>query len=121
MEKITLAVGCLVVFLLPFASVNAATSLTDREKLGKTLYFDENLSINRNQSCASCHTPPSFVDPANTLDPVNAVVSLGSDTTLNGGRNAPTASYAAFSPFFRWDPAEGLFFGGQFWDGRAPH
>jgi len=97
-----------------------AAALTNKEKLGSLLYFDEDLSINKNQACASCHLPPGFVDPANVADPVNSVVSLGSDISLNGGRNAPTASYAAFSPFFRWDPAEGLYFGGQFWDGRAP-
>ncbi|WP_455205793.1 cytochrome-c peroxidase [Kaarinaea lacus] len=93
--------------------------LTPKEQLGELLYFDENLSINRNQACASCHLPPAFVDPANTADPLNSVVSLGSDITLNGGRNAPSAGYAAFSPFFHWDPVEGLYIGGQFWDGRA--
>ncbi|HSH13663.1 MAG TPA: cytochrome c peroxidase, partial [Desulfurivibrionaceae bacterium] len=38
---------------------------------------------------------------------------------LNGGRNAPTSSYAAFIPVFSWDAVEGLYVGGQFWDGRA--
>jgi len=93
--------------------------LSAKEKLGQLLYFDEELSINRNQACASCHFPPAFVDPANVADPVNSVVSLGSDVSLNGGRNAPSAAYAAFSPFFHWDPVEGLYVGGQFWDGRA--
>jgi len=93
--------------------------LTPKEQLGQLLYFDQDLSINRNQACASCHFPQAFVDPANTADPVNSVVSLGSDVTLNGGRNAPSAGYAAFSPFFHWDSVEGLYVGGQFWDGRA--
>ena len=51
--------------------------LSDKEKLGQILYFDANLSINRNQACASCHTPPNFVDPANVADPANSVVSSG--------------------------------------------
>lgn len=120
MKRISTGVFSLVALLfLPITSSIAATTQNDIERLGELLYFDKNLSINYNQACASCHTPPGFADPANSVDPTNAVVSLGSDTTLNGGRNAPTASYAAFSPFFRWDPAEGLFFGGQFWDGRA--
>jgi cytochrome c peroxidase len=46
-------------------------------------------------------------------------VSDGSDATLFGGRNAPEASYAGFSPIFHYDAAEGLFVGGLFWDGRA--
>ncbi len=36
-----------------------------------------------------------------------------------GNRSAPTAAYAAFSPRFHYDEAEGLYVGGQFWDGRA--
>jgi cytochrome c peroxidase len=46
-------------------------------------------------------------------------VSDGSDPTLFGGRNAPEASYAGFSPIFHYDADEGLFIGGLFWDGRA--
>lgn len=102
-----------------FAVGPAASVLSDKEKLGQILYFDTNLSINRNQSCASCHTPPSFVDPANTADPANAVVSAGSDISLHGGRNAPSAGYAAFSPAFQWLGLFGVYIGGQFWDGRA--
>ena len=98
---------------------SAGAGLTPKQELGKILYFDTNLSMNRNQACASCHLPPTFADPANAADPAQAPVSLGSDTSLNGGRNAPTASYAAFSPKFRYDPVDGLFIGGQFWDGRA--
>lgn len=100
-------------------TIGTSDGLSDKEKLGQLLYFDTDLSINKNQACASCHFPPAFVDPANTLDPANSVVSLGSDTSLNGGRNAPSAAYAAFSPFFHWEPVEGLYIGGQFWDGRA--
>jgi cytochrome c peroxidase len=46
-------------------------------------------------------------------------VSDGSIPTLFGGRNAPTAAYAGFSPIFHYDEGEGLFIGGLFWDGRA--
>ena len=108
------------VTVLVCAQTLFAATLTDKQQLGKLLYFDTDLSANKNQACASCHTPPGFADPANLADPANAVVSLGSDISLNGGRNAQTASYAAFSPFFRWDSVAGLYVGGQFWDGRAP-
>jgi cytochrome c peroxidase len=33
--------------------------------------------------------------------------------------NSPSAGYAAFSPAFHWDSSEGLYVGGQFWNGRA--
>jgi cytochrome c peroxidase len=101
------------------AGSGGISEITSKERLGQLLYFDQDLSIYKNQACASCHFPPAFVDPANAADPANNVVSLGSDVTLNGGRNAPSAGYAAFSPFFHWDPVEGLYVGGQFWDGRA--
>ena len=39
------------------ASTKAAPVLTDIEQLGKSIFFDENLSLNENQSCASCHGP----------------------------------------------------------------
>lgn len=107
------------VFSMQSNASNGGSNNKQKAQLGKLLYFDENLSIHRNQACASCHTPPNFVDPANVSDPANSVVSLGSDRSLNGGRNSPSAAYAAFSPFFHWDGAEGLYIGGQFWDGRA--
>ena len=35
----------------------AAFDLTSLEQLGKDIFFDEDLSFNRNQSCATCHGP----------------------------------------------------------------
>lgn len=99
-------------------SLTVAQVLTPEQKLGERLYSDENLSLNRNQSCASCHDPDSgFVDPDNVKD--LTPVSDGSIKTRFGTRNAQSAAYAAFSPFFHWDSTEGLYVGGQFWDGRA--
>ena len=45
-------------------------------------------------------------------------MSLGGDGVSRGARNAPTASYAAFSPAFGRG-TDGHFRGGMFWDGRA--
>lgn len=102
--------GCLMAFAAP-----AFAQPTDEEILGEELYFDENLSINNNQSCASCHLPATgFADPDQQFP-----TSEGSVAGLFGGRNAPSAAYAAFAPKFYWDGAAGLFVGGQFWDGRA--
>lgn len=101
-------------------------------ELGRALYQDKNLSLNRNQSCASCHslvrvvkpgatlnlfTPGLFVDPENAL--YGTAVSKGSVAGRSGGLNAPSAGYAAFSPAFHWNGSEGLYVGGQFWNGRA--
>jgi cytochrome c peroxidase len=108
----------------------AREMLTDEQKLGKLLYEDENLSLNRNQSCASCHSlrpvqqhhafsksAPGFVDPENVKK--GTAVSSGSLPHRKGTLNAPSAGYSAFSPLFHWDEEEGLYVGGQFWNGRA--
>jgi cytochrome c peroxidase len=98
----------------------AAAGLNKEQELGKLLYFDRYLSANHNQSCASCHDQAAgFADPLNLRLPDQFPTSAGSDTTLFGGRNAPPAGYAMFSPPFGFDPVEGLYVGGQFWDGRA--
>lgn len=101
-------------------------------ELGKALYQDKNLSLNKNQSCASCHSlhrmvkagetvslfsPGLFVDPTNALQ--GTPISRGSVSGESGSLNAPSAGYAAFSPAFHWDGNQGLYIGGQFWNGRA--
>ena len=86
------------------------------ERLGAALFHDENLSLNRSQSCASCHDPEQgFSDPRRAA---NGAFSLGDDGESLGNRNAPTASYAAFVPPLHQN-AEGEWIGGLFWDGRA--
>ncbi|MDF1534556.1 MAG: cytochrome-c peroxidase [Methanosarcinaceae archaeon] len=90
-----------------------ATELTDKEELGKLIYFDEDLSVPKGQSCASCHHPDfGFANPDQSR-----AVSQGAVSVRFGNRNSPTAAYAAYSPDFHTD--EGMYVGGQFWDGRA--
>jgi cytochrome c peroxidase len=86
------------------------------EALGQALYFDKNLSKNRTQACATCHSPESgFADGRD--NGVGGAVSLGDDGRSLGDRNAPTAAYAAFSPSFHLNE-KGIYAGGQFHDGR---
>lgn len=91
------------------------------EDLGEALFSDTNLSKNRSQSCATCHVPEAgFSDPRDNGygHGVSHAVSLGDDAKSIGDRNAPTATYARFSPPFHKN-AEGAYVGGLFWDGRA--
>jgi len=84
--------------------------------LGAALFFDVNLSQNRTQSCATCHDPArAFIDWRD--NGVAAAASLGGDLVSLGDRNAPTISYAAFTPDFHIN-AVGEYEGGMFWDGR---
>ncbi|MCB2178446.1 cytochrome-c peroxidase [bacterium] len=102
-------------FTFTFTQSQAETALSPKEQLGMKLYFDEDLSEPSGQACASCHDPNfGFVDPDSEL-PVSEGVIPG----MFGGRNSPSAAYAMFSPIFHFDETEGLWIGGQFWDGRA--
>ena len=93
----------------------AQNGLTPLEELGEFLYFDEDLSEPSGQACASCHDPAvGFDDPDSDL-PVSEGVIPG----LFGGRNSPISAYAMYAPILHFDEAEGLWIGGQFWDGRA--
>lgn len=100
------------------ASQELPIPLTDpKALLGSQLFFDINLSKERNQSCATCHDIANgFVDKRN--DVFSGAVSLGSDGHSVGGRNTPTAGYAAFTPSFH-RMADGEYRGGQFLDGRS--
>ncbi|MBX2812512.1 MAG: hypothetical protein KTR25_11910 [Myxococcales bacterium] len=102
------------------------------EELGEALFFDTNISFNRKQACATCHSiDHGFID--NRLGDEGEIsrVSIGTDENSLGTRNAPTTTYARFVPPF--NPAgirqrfnrqnqnrryEGPL-GGLFWDGRA--
>jgi cytochrome c peroxidase len=119
-SKTFLAIGIILLLaLIPVAAMASPmpvmNELSDIEKLGEFLYFDENLSEPAGQSCASCHDPAfGFDDPDSNL-PVSEGVNLG----LFGGRNSPISAYAMYSPIMYFDDVEGLWIGGQFWDGRA--
>jgi cytochrome c peroxidase len=109
------------VALLLVAGGGSAFALTPQEELGRSIFFDQNLSINSNQSCAACHAPESGwtgPDPA-----INAFGSVyeGSVPGLFGNRKPPSSAYATPSPTLHYviQKQEALFIGGNFWDGRA--
>ena len=94
------------------------SSEISEEGLGQVLFFDVNLSKNRTQSCSTCHEPETaFVDDRE--NGIKKMASLGDDLKSLGDRQAPTVSYAKFSPKFYFDSKKGFYVGGQFWDGRA--
>jgi len=100
------------------AKVNARVlsdgELSDKESLGKLIFFDTNLSEPAGQSCASCHDPESgFAEPDRQL-PVSEGVIAG----RFGVRNALSAGYTKFTPAFTLGASPMAVQGGQFWDGR---
>jgi cytochrome c peroxidase len=105
---------------LMLVSVAAAqdSEPTPIEELGKAIFFDNNLSVNNNLSCAGCHDPEvGFTGPLSDINAAGAVYE-GSVLGRFGNRKPPSAAYATVSPVFHMDK-KGLFTGGNFWDGRA--
>jgi cytochrome c peroxidase len=116
----------LTIFAVFFVSLansraSAPVALSSEQLLGRFLFFDTNLSKPPGQSCASCHDPGAgFTAPDHNLP-----VSQGAIRSRFGNRNAPSASYAMFSPPLHYDPTirpgimEGMYVSGLFWDGRV--
>ena len=91
---------------------------TAKETLGKLIFFDENLSLNSNQSCATCHAPEAgWTGPTSFINDHGAVYE-GSIPGAFGDRKPPSSAYATQSPILHVDK-KGVFVGGNFWDGRA--
>ena len=98
-----------------------AQPLDPLEALGKSLFFNTDLSFNRNMSCASCHDPSyGFASPSETANAHGGVVE-GSIKGRFGNRRPPSAAYAGQAPVFHHQMEDGevLFRGGAFLDGRA--
>jgi len=95
-----------------------ANALTPEEQLGKSIFFDK-ISSPDWMACAQCHAPNvGFTGPIPGINKHGAVYR-GAIPTRFGNRKPPSAAYATLSPVFYYDSDEGLFIGGNFWDGRA--
>ena len=113
----TLAAG---VGLVP--TMASGADLTPIEQLGRQIFFDTQLSLRKNQACATCHVPEAgWVGDDSKINEAGAVYG-GSINGTFGNRNPPSSAYATLSPIFHLDvedPDDPLFVGGNFWDGRA--
>ena len=111
----------LIIALLFFAGFEmclTAQSLTPMEELGKALFFDK-ISSPDNMACAECHAPSvGFTGPIPGVNKKGGVYH-GAVPQRFGNRKPPSAAYATLSPIFDYDETEGIFVGGNFWDGRA--
>jgi cytochrome c peroxidase len=93
--------------------------------LGKLLFYDKALSVNRNEACAFCHMPQTGFQGAIESLNKGEVAQPGSVRTRFSLRKPPSAAYAAFAPplFYADKPGEAkcshCFIGGNFWDLRA--
>ncbi len=94
------------------------SELTPLEQLGKEIFFDK-ISEPGSMSCADCHSPSvGFTGPLSGIN-LKGSVYRGASPQRFGNRKPPSAAYATCSPIFHFDTDEGIFEGGNFWDGRA--
>jgi cytochrome c peroxidase len=93
--------------------------------IGKVLFFDKNLSVNRNTACAFCHIPETGFQGGIEIINRTGINQPGSVRTRFSLRKPPSAAYAAFSPPLQYPTKPGqakcsqCFIGGNFWDVRA--
>jgi cytochrome c peroxidase len=89
------------------------------ETLGELMLFDNNMSPNKNQACASCHMP--YVGFGGPIPSVNLTMIAfpGTVHSRAGKRTAQRHPYSPFFPVLQYNQEQGLFFGGNFWDSRA--
>lgn len=117
MSKLRFTLYVLTAFLI--SGTLLSQDLTQKEILGKLIFFDTNLSTPAGESCASCHGPEAgFTGPISNTNNTT-VVYPGAIPTRFGNRKPPTAAYGGASPVFYFDVKAHLFIGGMFWDGRA--
>ena len=73
------------------AGAGAAFGLTPQEQLGKSIFFDVNLSIDGNQACAACHAPEwGWTGPIPGINEAGAVYE-GSIQGRFGNRKPPSS------------------------------
>jgi len=89
------------------------------ELLGKLMLFDKELSVNRNEACAFCHTPETgFTGPVSELNRTTGSYP-GSVRTRFSERKPQTHTYAPLAPVLHYNEGQGDLVGGNFWDMRA--
>jgi cytochrome c peroxidase len=121
MRYVRPASGALLYALIAASSISTAAGLSPTEQFGKSIFFDTNLSIGANQSCADCHGPAAgWTGPVSNVNAMGSVYE-GSIGGRFGNRKPPSSAYATPSPILHAeiDRKDVLFEGGNFWDGRA--
>ncbi|HTT77867.1 MAG TPA: cytochrome c peroxidase [Candidatus Binataceae bacterium] len=89
------------------------------QTLGKLLNFDKNMSPYRNIACAFCHMPyAGFSGPIPSVN-LTMIAYPGTAHYRAAKRTAMRYTYATNFPVLQYNDVQGLFFGGNFWDGRA--
>lgn len=83
-----------ILFLSVGVGVATSQNLTPKEDLGRQIFLDEKLSVNGNQSCATCHgSQVGWTGPNEEINK-NGAVYEGSELGAFGDRKPPSSAYA---------------------------
>ena len=89
------------------------------EVLGKLLNFDQNMSPFKNDGLRFCHMPyAGFSGPIPSVN-LTMIAYPGSARYRANKRTAQRYTYSPNFPVLEFNNAQGLFFGGNFWDARS--
>jgi cytochrome c peroxidase len=110
-----------VLFAFALLGTASAQEITPIEELGELIFNDTDLSLNLNQSCASCHDEAWGATGPDPFVNADGAVYEGSVAGRFGARKPPSSAYATLSPIFNFAKQGngGVWTGGNFWDGRA--
>jgi len=94
------------------------TGFSDKQWLGKQLFFDAKLSDPAGQACAACHASQvGWTGPDEAINQGGAGYE-GAVTGRFANRKPPSSAYGGVSLALHFDATSG-WTGGMFWDGRA--
>ena len=121
----------LVLFVLIFIVISASNKIsessgddlrpanfTDKQWLGKQLFFDTNLSEPAGLACAGCHGSQVGWAGPDAVNNLGGAAYEGAVKGRFGNRKPPSSAYCGDSPILHLDTTNG-WTGGMFWDGRA--
>ena len=94
-------------------------SMHQIQTLGKLEIFDRSLSVNKNESCSTCHMPEAGYTGASQILNMTTVAYPGSVKTRFSGRKPQSYAYATLAPVLHYNKTQQDFYGGNFWDMRA--
>ena len=85
----------------------------------RTYAFRQEYFAGQKPACASCHMP--YAGFSGPIPSVNlTMVAFPGTVHFRAGKRTPQRHpYSPFFPVLQYNPEQGLFFGGNFWDSRA--
>src|ERR1035437_10115339 len=94
-------------------------NFTDKQWLGKQLFFDTNLSAPAGQPCVTCHAAQVGWTGPDAVTNLGGAAYKGAVKGRFGNRKPPSSAYGGDSPNLHLDATNG-WTGGMTWDGHAP-